>query len=167
MQADPNRMTLVVDAHRCTGCGTCVLVCSFAHDRAFSTERSRIRVWRDDDRGLFAPLLCEQCEDAPCIVVCPTGALSRNDQGIVVRNAVRCIGCNECMNTCPLGAITFGPNGWMKCDRCASLARSPICAEYCTAGALRWEEARLVARERAREVAHRRLESAETGQGVG
>jgi Fe-S-cluster-containing hydrogenase component 2 len=166
MPTDPRGMTLSVDSNRCTGCCTCTLVCSFVHDRAFSYERSRVRVWRDDNRGLFAPILCEQCEDAPCVVVCPTGAMSRDGQGTVIRNAVRCIGCNECMNVCPLGAISFGPGGWMKCDRCASLGRSPYCAEYCTAGALRWEPVRLVARERARAVALRRAESWQSGQGV-
>ena len=166
MSTDLRGMTLSVDSDRCTGCMTCALVCSFVHDRAFSYERSRVRVWRDDNRGIFVPILCEQCEDAPCVAVCPTGALGRGAEGIVVRNAVRCIGCNECMNVCPLGAISFGPAGWMKCDRCASLGASPYCAAYCTAGALRWVPARLAAREKTGVAAARRVESRQTGQGA-
>jgi Fe-S-cluster-containing hydrogenase component 2 len=166
MAADPQSMTLSVDSDRCTGCFTCALVCSFAHDRVFSYERSRIRVWRDDNRGIFVPIACEQCEDAPCVTVCPTGALGRDGQGIVVRNAVRCIGCNECVNVCPMGAISFGPAGWMKCDRCASLGTSPYCAEYCTAGALRWMPARLAAREKTHAAAARWAESKPAGKGA-
>jgi len=163
---NPERMTLLVDAERCTGCNTCMLICSFIHDRIFSYERSRIRVWRDDNRGIFIPILCEHCEDAPCVSVCPTGALFRDEVGIVRRNAVRCIGCNECMNACPIGAIAFSPDGeWMKCDLCTDVGGIPYCAQYCTARALRWVPEKLVARQRVMGAARRRVESVESGGG--
>jgi anaerobic carbon-monoxide dehydrogenase iron sulfur subunit len=158
-------MALVVDADKCTGCTTCALVCSVVHEGRFSYERSRIRLWRDDARGLFVPLLCEHCEDAPCIAVCPTGALYRDEAGRVLRNAARCIGCSECMNACPLGAISFNPDQkWTKCDACVGVGGIPYCATYCTAQAIRWVPKRLIAREKARETALRRV-SAATSEG--
>lgn len=162
--SNPERMKLMVNADKCTGCNTCTLVCSFMHDKLFSYERSRIRVWRDDDKGLFIPVVCEQCEDAPCIQVCPTNALYRDEIGRVVRNALRCIGCNECMNACPLGAISYNPDQkWMKCDACASIGSDPYCAQYCTTGALTWVPERLVARQKARDAALRKVSVSREG----
>ncbi len=156
-------MMLVVEADRCTGCNTCMLVCSFVHDNVFNYERSRIRVWRDDDQGVFIPITCDQCEDAPCIKVCPTGALYRNDKGLVARDSVRCIGCNQCLNACPIGAITRFQGRWRKCDQCSSLEGIPYCAANCTAGALRFVPASILAREKAERSAKRRLAAAGKG----
>ena len=147
-----DRMTLVIDADKCTGCNTCMLVCSFIHDKVFSYERSRIRVWHDTAHAVFKPTLCEHCKDAPCISVCPTGALYRDETGRVLQNADRCIGCKECMNACPFGAISFNSDQEMiKCDLCASVGGTPYCAQYCTAGALQWIPERLVARKKVRD----------------
>ena len=157
------RMTLAIDAERCTGCNTCMLVCSFVHDKVFNYERSRIRVWRDDDKGVFIPVTCEQCEDAPCVLICPTEALYKDEAGLVLRNPLRCIGCNECMLACPIGAISRFDGLWRKCDMCASLGGIPYCAANCTAGALRHLAARVVAKEKTEKVAQRRLQASERG----
>jgi len=160
------RTRLLVDADRCTGCSSCMFICSFVHDKVFSYERSRIRIWRDESKGIFVPILCEQCEEAPCISVCPTGALFRDESRIVKRNALRCIGCNQCMNACPMGAISYGPGEeWMKCDLCSSLGTTPYCVQYCTAGALQWVPEKLLARERVRSSARRQVASVDLGKG--
>lgn len=155
------RMTLAIDDERCTGCNTCMLVCSFVHEKVFNYERSRIRVWRDDDKGAFIPVTCEQCEDAPCIRICPTEALFKEETGLVLRDPLRCIGCNECMLACPIGAISRFDGMWRKCDLCASLGGIPYCAANCTAEALRYLPARVVAKEKAEKTARRRLQSSE------
>jgi len=161
------RMMLFVDAEKCTGCNTCMLICSFVHDKAFSYERSRIRVWRDDNRGNFVPILCEQCADAPCVSVCPTEALSQDEGGVVQYDPTRCVGCSECVNACPIGAISLDAQGKLvKCDLCSSLGTTPYCAQYCTAGALQWIPEKLAARRRVRKVAQRRLDSMELEEGV-
>jgi len=157
------RMTLAIDFERCTGCNTCMLVCSFVNEKVFNYERSRIRVWRDDDKGVFIPVVCEQCEDAPCILICPTKALFKDNGGLVLRDPWRCIGCNECMLACPIGAISRFDGTWRKCDLCASLGGIPYCAANCTAEALRYLPARVVTREKAEKTAKRRLESSERG----
>jgi len=157
------RMTLAIDDERCTGCNTCMLVCSFVHEKVFNYERSRIRVWRDDDKGVFIPVSCEQCEDAPCVLICPTEALFKDEAGLVLRDPLRCIGCNECMLACPIGAISRFDGMWRKCDLCASLGGIPYCAANCTAEALRYLPARVVAKEKAEKTAKRRLRSSERG----
>ncbi len=159
----PERMILAIEAERCTGCNTCMLVCSFVHDQAFNYERSRIRVWRDDDKGFFVPVACEQCEEAPCILVCPTEALHRDQAGLVQRDPLKCIGCNECLNACPLGAISRFDGQWRKCDLCASLGGVPYCVANCTAEALRHVPAGLVSKDKVERAAQRRARAMEKG----
>lgn len=156
-------MILAIDAERCTGCNTCMLVCSFVHDKVFNYERSRIRVWRDDDKGVFVPVACDQCEEAPCIMVCPMEALFRDKAGIVQRDPLRCIGCNQCLNACPIGAVTRFDGQWRKCDLCSSLGSIPYCAANCTAEALRFVPARTVAQEKVQKTALRRGQAMEGG----
>jgi Fe-S-cluster-containing dehydrogenase component len=61
----------------------------------------------------FLPMLCNHCEDAPCVKACPTESLSRREDGIVVYDQDKCCGTRACMNACPYGAlhINFGAKG--------------------------------------------------------
>ena len=155
------RKVLAIDAERCTGCNTCMLVCSFVHDQVFNYARSRIWVWREDDKGVFIPVTCEQCEDAPCIHVCPVDALFQDEAGVVQRDKGRCIGCNECMNICPIGAISRFNGQWRKCDLCSSVGGVPYCAANCTAEALRYVSSTVVARSKAERAARRSSQALE------
>jgi len=158
------RMTLSINAERCTGCNTCMLVCSFVNEKVFNYERSRIRVWREDDKGIFIPLTCEQCEDAPCILICPTKALYKDNAGKVLRDQGRCIGCNQCMLACPIGAISRFDGLWRKCDLCESIGGSPYCVANCTAEALRYIPASVVVKEKTEKAAQRLLQASERGR---
>ncbi len=61
------RKHLVVDPPECTGCDSCMLTCSFEHERSFSLEKARIWMEKDSERADFTPKVCVQCEEAPCI----------------------------------------------------------------------------------------------------
>ena len=89
-------------------------------------------------------VLCRQCELASCVEACPREALEKNEQGIVVRHNLRCVGCMSCSRACPFGtileqALRFHYGG---CDYCESLGGDavPGCVEACETGALEYRE---------------------------
>jgi protein NrfC len=118
---------LVVDRKKCQGCGTCMMSCSLAHAGVASYSLSRIQVLQDSfanwpDDVLIAT--CRQCQDAPCVEVCPTGA-NRPDpkHGHVRRiDPETCIGCKLCIASCPYTPVRAqwdrDKRKSQKCDLC-------------------------------------------------
>ena len=109
------------------------------------------------------PIRCVQCNDAPCVKACPTGAIHRDGpQDPVTINHQMCIGCEYCVLACPFGAIYSHEDSRMiiKCDLCADRigpGEVPVCVRSCPVGALRYERLEDVARRRREEVAHNLL----------
>ena len=130
---------LVVDTDRCMGCGLCEMACSFKHTGEFSRTASRIKAYRWEKTCDTVPLVCYQCEDAPCIKVCGVaGAITRDAKtNAVVINKQLCIGCKLCMFNCPYGAIDFHSRQLIKCDLCEG---DPECVKYCSVKAITWAE---------------------------
>jgi len=124
-------MILIVDPERCTGCRTCESVCSFYHYKEFNPRRSRIVILRDAERGVNLPMVCQQCEEAPCIAACPTGATYREEEtGPVLIDYEKCIGCKTCITVCPFGgnSLDYVTHKPIKCDLCGG---DPECVKYC------------------------------------
>lgn len=124
----------------CSRCHLCELICAFHHHQVGNPKRSSIRVV-SLGKGVDVPVACMNCEDSPCMNICPTGALHRphpDDMVVVDRNV--CIGCSMCVNACPVGAITLDvPDGVAaKCDLCGG---DPQCVAYCPAKVLKLTDA--------------------------
>ncbi len=121
---------LIVTPSRCIGCRSCELSCSFAHfKKPGEPGISRIRTYTySDDFSLVS--VCQQCDDAACVRVCPTDALSMNDAGVVEVNMDKCIHCRMCAVACPFGNIVIeeGTLEIIKCDLCGG---DPVCAKFC------------------------------------
>jgi len=110
----PRQWAMVIDLRRCEGCVTtekapqCVEGCNAEH---FVPEGQQwIRVFEVEGaagHSYFLPRLCMQCENAPCTKVCPVGATYHNEEGIVLIDHERCIGCRMCMAACPYGVRVF------------------------------------------------------------
>jgi Fe-S-cluster-containing hydrogenase component 2 len=129
---------LLVDSSECSGCRYCEMVCSFHHEGRFSPSLSRVTVVKEDRYGMDYPVFCRQCEDCPPIATCPTGALSKNEQGSVAVDTDACTGCGTCVEACKYGAVKLdGRSNPLICDLCGG---SPVCVERCPTGALRFEE---------------------------
>lgn len=132
---------IIADPNRCIGCRTCELACSMAHGSEVSISAAsfspRITVIREGD--ITVPVMCKQCEDAPCAKVCPTGALVRAN-GFVEIHEERCIGCKSCIIACPFGAIDIrmkaGKASVIKCDLCVDNATGAACIRVCPTDAL-------------------------------
>lgn len=151
--------TLVVDYERCCGCDYCVLICSFSHGGVVQASKSRVRMYRHEDEALYVPILCEQCEEPPCIPACPLDVISRDaETGIVSIDGVRCTGCRICLGSCPFSAIIMDPerNVAIACDTCWG---DPMCAKGCMADAIRWLEAEPAVIREKRENAKMRCEA--------
>lgn len=138
------RYGMLIDTTKCIGCYTCVLACQRQND--LTAEEHFIR-FEERERGKYpqvgyetVPLQCMHCEDAPCQMVCPTGATYTNDAGIVEVDHGRCIGCKYCMAACPYQVrICNEETGIVdKCRFCTVAAKdgTPMCScvEACLTG---------------------------------
>ncbi len=129
---------LNVDYQKCTGCRLCELVCSVAHDGISNPARSRIKVIKWEEEGLYVPMICQQCENAPCEAVCPVGAITRdeNDDYLKVDYNI-CIGCRSCVSACPFGAMNYNTTDKrvFKCDLCGG---RPECVRFCEVNAVEY-----------------------------
>jgi anaerobic carbon-monoxide dehydrogenase iron sulfur subunit len=126
------RKLLEIDPDLCTGCGLCMAACSLQHEGECSTSSSRVKVLIDEHKGMSMPVVCMQCQDAPCAEICPRRAITRDPRsGAYVVNPDLCIGCRLCVLVCPVGAICFDirrARHALKCDLCDG---DPRCAIFC------------------------------------
>jgi tetrathionate reductase subunit B len=153
------RWGMLIDANKCaTGCTACVQACNDEHGITGQGRPQTDAQWirkvtvRDKASGQEAslPLMCQHCEDPPCVDVCPTGASFRRADGIVLVDKHSCIGCRYCMLACPYKARSFihenltdqkpwsprGKGTVESCNLCVhrideGKGRIPACAESC------------------------------------
>ncbi len=128
---------LVIDPEKCTSCRLCELACSQRNDGTFRPTWSRIDVTIKVDEAFYFPRVCFQCEDSPCVDVCPTSALYRDEKtGAVVLEQSLCNECRMCEVGCPYGVIQCRDGKARKCELCGG---DPECVRFCSPGALRYE----------------------------
>ncbi len=158
----PKQYGFFFEAARCLKCFSCEVACKQWHGIPAGSVKLR-RVMEvttgtfPDVKRTFLSLSCKHCAKAPCIAACPGKAISRRaEDGIVVVDSSKCIGCRTCLEACPFGIPQFGEDGTMqKCDMCLDrleTGQNPICAEICPTGALHWgtlEELSVIAAHKA------------------
>jgi anaerobic carbon-monoxide dehydrogenase iron sulfur subunit len=137
-----------VNPNLCRACLGCTVACAYAKLELPEDAPLRpnllfaARLSVELACGYSVPLLCMQCADAPCMMVCPTGALHRPDPaGPISALVAKCIGCRSCVLACPMGVLTLdGRNRVVqKCDLCIARTRRgrlPACVESCPTDAL-------------------------------
>jgi Fe-S-cluster-containing dehydrogenase component len=133
---------LIVDYERCTGCRQCEMVCSVFHTGASNPSRSRVKIIKWEDMGVYLPMVCNHCEQAYCVEVCPTKACHRDpgNNGRVTIDKKRCIGCRTCILACPFGHPFFDVQErvTVKCDHCDG---DPQCVRFCEVKAISYKDA--------------------------
>ena len=95
---------------------------------------------KDIDKAFFVPKLCNQCENPPCVQVCPVGATYQTPDGVVLVDRTWCIGCGYCIMGCPYGVRFFHPvyHTAEKCNWCyhrISKGLKTACVDACPFGA--------------------------------
>ncbi|MEB6334901.1 4Fe-4S dicluster domain-containing protein [Serratia rhizosphaerae] len=131
---------IVADADKCIGCRTCEIACSLAHnDDALHPHNFAPRLQMVKTFSVSIPVVCRQCENAPCASVCPHDAIVRAEGYWAVIQS-RCIGCKSCVVACPFGAIEVTQNSTcseaLKCDLCHTQGDGPACIRVCPTHAL-------------------------------
>ncbi|HEU5287257.1 MAG TPA: 4Fe-4S dicluster domain-containing protein [Candidatus Limnocylindria bacterium] len=159
------RWSMVIDLRKCDGCQSvakapqCTAACIQGHFAPEPMEWIQVYEAPLGERGTqFIPTPCQQCQNAPCVNVCPVGATFATPEGVVLIDQQRCIGCRICMEACPFDRrffnwgdppqppetlfMEYSPEHQdpairgtvMKCDFCPDMARAgrlPYCAQGC------------------------------------
>lgn len=158
------RWGFVVDTFKCIGCARCVKACK--QENGVPLDEDVYRTWVEryvetaegvrvdspkgglefppltgsTEKQFFVPKLCNQCDNPPCVQVCPVGATYRTDDGVVLVDDKRCVGCRYCIQACPYGARFLHPERKVadKCNWCYHRlikGMVPACVQICPVGA--------------------------------
>ena len=166
-------VAMLYDATKCVGCRNCEAACDALgvpqpqppqgeeHPCDLTPyDRTVIKQYREGNKMSFRKYQCMHCEHPACVSVCPVGALHKLDNGPVVYDADKCIGCRYCMVACPFHVPRIDWSDPLpeisKCNFCADRileGRIPACAEACPMGALSFGTRDEILRE-----AHARIE---------
>jgi Fe-S-cluster-containing dehydrogenase component/formate-dependent nitrite reductase membrane component NrfD len=129
-----------IDLRKCIGCHACTVACKAEHQIPIGVNRCWVKTVEKgtfpDTRRFFFPVLCNQCDEAPCVRICPTNALFKRRDGIVDLQGDACIGCRACMVACPYDQLFIDPNTHTaeKCNFCANRVENqlqPACVSVC------------------------------------
>jgi molybdopterin-containing oxidoreductase family iron-sulfur binding subunit len=173
------RWAMVVNIKKCAvndGCTKCSIACHETHNvPQIENKNHEIKwIWKEDYQHVFidqenhylsdnlkkaqVPIFCNHCDNPPCVKVCPTQATWKREDGIVMMDWHRCLGCRYCMTACPYGSRSFNwfdPRPHIKqvsndfptrtkgvvekctfCDERLARGLAPSCVDACSEGCL-------------------------------
>jgi len=157
------KWVMVVDLGKCKNARKCVQACDKHHNLTPDRPYIKVLEMKDNEKSspYWMPKKCFQCDNPPCVKVCPVGATYKRTDGIVLIDNERCIGCRFCMAACPYSARVFNwgvpPEGKLnipyspetslpskigtvaKCDFCPDMLRKgklPHCVPSCPNGVI-------------------------------
>lgn len=125
-QGIPGRkFVMVIDLAKCKNARKCVTACQKMHHTPEPVEWLSVRLMKDspDAAPYWFPKTCFHCDNPPCVKVCPVDATFKRQDGIVLIDADRCIGCKFCMAACPYSTRVFN---WSEPEQSAEVT----CLEY-------------------------------------
>ncbi len=131
---------------KCLQCFGCEVACKSWRNAELGVRRRRVsNIWSGrypDVKNASVSVACMHCTEPACVKACPVNAIAKRvEDGIVVVDKDKCVGCKTCLKECPFGAPQFGADGKMqKCDMCMNeldlSKEAPPCVETCPTKAL-------------------------------
>jgi len=125
---------------KCIGCKICEVSCALEHGSEINPLVSRIKVLRNDKKGLDVIGICVQCDESPCINICPVQAISIDEKlEVIIVNEELCMGCGQCVKVCPYDGIHLDvkTKKALICDLCGG---DPACVKGCPVNALEYSD---------------------------
>ncbi|MBN2148956.1 MAG: dimethylsulfoxide reductase subunit B [Anaerolineales bacterium] len=149
--------TFYFDSAACSGCKACQIACKDKHGLQVGLLWRRVyevvggdwlpvgKAWQNTVFAYNVSLACNHCEKPICLEVCPTGAIYKRPDGIVLIEAEKCVGCRYCAWACPYGAPQYDDQAgkMTKCTFCYDLidqGKPPACVAACPLRALDFGE---------------------------
>ena len=134
------KLAMIIDLRRCVGCMSCQVSCKMENDVPLQVFRSWVKIVQKGKypnvKQHHLPRLCNHCDKASCVKVCPTKASHIRKDGVVLIDYDKCIGCTYCIQACPYNARFLNPvTGTAdKCTFCAhriDKGLAPTCVRSC------------------------------------
>ena len=144
----PMRPAFFVNTAACSGCKACQVACKDKNGLAVGVLWRRVvevsggrwrregEAWVQDVFAYHVSVACNHCERPICVEACPSGAMHRREDGVVLVDGAKCLGCRYCAMACPYGAPQYDPAAgrMTKCTLCEdelALGRPPACVAAC------------------------------------
>jgi len=139
------QLGFLINSERCVGCHGCEMACK--NEYQIDVKPRWRRVYLLEEKEYSAPernhmsIACNHCANPACQKVCPVDAYSKREDGIVMQDQEKCIGCKSCIKACPYNAPQFNVNlnKVEKCELCyerLAAGKKPACVDNCVVGAL-------------------------------
>ncbi len=138
------RWAMVMDLRKCIGCQACTVACAMENNLPEGAYRTQVPIYEVDSAygpvPAMLPRLCNHCDNPPCVPVCPVNATFQTDDGLVLIDHDRCVGCGYCVQACPYEAryLNHDTGTADKCTFCVQRLEAgllPACVETCVGGA--------------------------------
>ncbi len=161
-----NQPAMLVDESRCIACKSCTVACK--QENGLKTGDWWLRVRRKEQLKdhlvrYYDTQSCRHCADPVCQAVCPVGAIQRGEDGLVIQDDTKCLGCHVCVTSCPHNAMRIMTNGKVgKCTLCShrlAVGKEPACVSVCPVNSRVYGEREELLREANKRLAELRTKS--------